>query len=67
MKPGESRRERIFRKNVQGKPPKCLSILRFSLGIVAGNNPRSRSSDFMDRLLGSVKIFHFVPATVERV
>ena len=51
MKSGESRCERILRKNVQGKPPKCLSILRFLLGIVAGNNPRSRSSDFMDRLL----------------
>ena len=51
MKSGESRRERILRKNVQGKPPKCLSILRFFLGIVAGNNPRSRSYDFMDRLL----------------
>ena len=60
MRSGETRRERILRKNVQGKLPKFLSILRFSLGILAGNNPRSRSSGFMDRLL----VIRLSPATL---
>ena len=51
MKPGESWRERIWRKNVQENLPKGLSILSFSVGIVAENNPCSRSSSFMDKIL----------------